>query len=119
MKILIVEDEEICRKALVNFATKAGIESDTAENGKEAVEFCKKENPYDFILMDMYMPELNGTQACEAIRGLGHGSTYNIILVSGMEDMNEEDIKKMGFNDFVKKPLGKKAFEGIVEKYKK
>lgn len=119
MKILVAEDEKMCQKSIQNFCKKLEIECDCADNGQEAVEFCKKEIPYDFILMDMYMPELNGTQATEIIRKLGHGETYIIILLTGLEDMNEEDAKKSGFNGFIKKPMSKKVFEEIVNKYKK
>ena len=119
MKILIAEDEKICQNAVKNFCKKMEIECDTADNGKEAVDLCKQEIPYDVILMDMYMPELNGTQATESIRSLSHGSSYIIILLTGLEDMNEEDAKKIGFDGFIKKPLSKKAFEEIVAKYKK
>ena len=119
MKILYAEDEQMCQKAIQNFCSKLSVECDVANDGAEAVEFCKKETPYDFILMDMYMPNLNGTQAAEQIRGLSHGSSYVIILLTGLEEMDEETAKKSGFDGFVKKPLGKKMFEELVTKYKK
>lgn len=102
MKILIAEDEKNCQSAVKNFCTKMEIDCDTADNGKEAVELCKKEIPYDVILMDMFMPELNGNQATESIRSLSHGSSYTIILLSGLEEMTEEDAKKIGYDGFIK-----------------
>ncbi len=119
MKILIAEDEKICQGAIKNFCTTMGIDCDTADNGKEAVDLCKQEIPYDVILMDMFMPELSGSQATESIRALSHGSSYKIILLSGLEDMTEEDAKKIGFDGFIKKPLSKTVFEDLVSKYKK
>lgn len=118
MKVLIVEDSQICQNSLKNICTKLNLEYDCADNGIEAVEFCKNENKYDFILMDMFLPELNGVQATEKIRSLSHGSSYKIILVSGMEEMNEEEAIKQGFDTFVKKPLSIKILEELVEKFK-
>mmetsp|Transcript_15535 Transcript_15535/g.16126 ORF Transcript_15535/g.16126 Transcript_15535/m.16126 type:complete len:89 (-) Transcript_15535:141-407(-) len=80
---------------------------------------AKKETPYDFILMDMYMPELTGTQATQAIRAMPHGSSYSIILLTGLDGMNDDEAKKQGFDCFVEKPLNKKKFEEIAGKYKK
>ena len=65
------------------------------------------------------MPEMNGLQATSNIRALNHGSNYTIILLSGIEEMNDEDVKKNGFNGFLKKPLSKKVFEDLVGSYKK
>jgi len=118
MKVLIVEDSEVCQNSLKNLCLKFNLECDCANNGKEAVDFCVKENKYNFILMDMYLPELNGIQATEAIRKLPHGSSYKIVLVSGMEEISEEEALKYGFDCFIKKPVGSKILEELVEKFK-
>ena len=118
MKVLCAEDEKMCQTAIKGFCKKMDIEVDLADNGQEALEFCKKETAYTFILMDMYMPELNGLQAAESIRGLGHGSTYKIYLLTGAEEFSEEDAKKSGFDGLIRKPLSKKAFEDLVALFK-
>ena len=119
MKILIAEDDKMCQGALKNFCKKLSIECDAANNGLEALGFCEKGNSYDLILMDMYMPELNGDIATSKIRALSHGSSYSIILLTGVEEMNEDDAIKLGFNGLIKKPMNKVAFEGLVNRYKK
>ncbi|MCP4603351.1 MAG: response regulator [Proteobacteria bacterium] len=73
MKTLIVDDDRSCRKLLQAILGPYS-ECHTAENGEEAVESFKrawKENqPYDLILMDIMMPEMDGHQALKEIRNL-------------------------------------------------
>mmetsp|Transcript_15484 Transcript_15484/g.16070 ORF Transcript_15484/g.16070 Transcript_15484/m.16070 type:complete len:120 (+) Transcript_15484:12-371(+) len=119
MKILIVEDDLVCMNALINFCKKVGVDYDCAVNGVEAVEFCKKEIPYDLIIMNLYMPEMNGDLATNNIRTLPHGSSYSIILFTGDGEYKEEDLKKNGFDGLIVKPLRRKGFEELIERYKK
>ena len=119
MKILIAEDDKMCQGALKNFCKKASIECDVANNGVEALGFCEKGGVYDFVLMDMYMPEMNGDIATGKIRALDHGSSYNIILLTGVEEMNEDDAIKLGFTGLQKKPMNKVAFGEIVKRFTK
>ena len=66
MRALIVEDEFLGRKVLKGFLTPL-FESDSVVNGREAVEAVelslKEGRPYDLILMDIMMPELDGVEA--------------------------------------------------------
>jgi CheY-like chemotaxis protein len=80
-KLLVAEDETICQMALKNFAKKLDIDIDIAGNGAIAVDKAKASD-YDLVLMDMYMPELDGRQATEKIRKLGNGSKFTIIALS-------------------------------------
>jgi CheY-like chemotaxis protein len=83
MKILLVEDDDICQMAIRTFSKKLEIDLDVASNGKEGLEKAKSDPSYDLILMDIYMPEMDGYQATEAIRSLSNGSQYKIIALSG------------------------------------
>jgi len=84
MKILLAEDEKICQSAVANLGKKLGVEVDLANNGKEAVE--KASNfEYNMILMDMFMPEMNGYQATEQIRNGEINKNTIIIALSGGE----------------------------------
>ncbi len=73
MRALIVEDEFLSRKVLLAFLSPL-FESDVVVNGMEAVqafEMALKENqPYDLVLMDIMMPELDGLEALERIRAM-------------------------------------------------
>jgi CheY-like chemotaxis protein len=82
MKILLVDDESMCHMAISSFAKKLGIDLDYAKNGVEAVDKVKSNNTYNLILMDMYMPDMDGKKATEEIRKLADGATQHIIAMS-------------------------------------
>jgi CheY-like chemotaxis protein len=82
MKILAAEDESICQMSIKSFAKKLNIDCDFAKNGLEAVQKVK-EADYNLILMDMYMPEMDGKLATEEIRKLTNGDKQIIIAMSG------------------------------------
>ena len=67
MKILIVDDEEMIREVLREYAEFEGYEVFEAEDGMEAVRLCR-ENDYDVILMDIMMPHLDGFSAVKEIK---------------------------------------------------
>ena len=82
MKILVAEDEKICQSAIVNLGKRLGVEVEIANNGKEAVEKVSKFE-YNMILMDMFMPEMNGNEATVIIRSMPNGVKPTIIALSG------------------------------------
>ena len=67
MKILIVDDEEMIREVLKEYAEFEGHEAYEASNGMEAVKLCR-DNDYDVILMDIMMPQLDGFSAVKEIK---------------------------------------------------
>ena len=82
MKILVAEDERICQSAIVNLGKRLGVETDIANNGKEAIEKVSQFE-YNMILMDMFMPEMNGNEATVIIRSMPNGIKPIIISLSG------------------------------------
>ena len=82
MNILVAEDEKICQLAIANLGKRLGVSVEIASNGKEAVEKVSK-NEYKMILMDMFMPEMNGNEATIIIRSMPNGVKPTIIALSG------------------------------------
>ena len=121
LKILLVEDIEINRiyevEMLKNFF---GIDCDTAENGKIAVDKAKN-NYYDLILMDMRMPVMGGLEATREIRKFN--TTIPIVCMSAnVYKENKMSAEESGMNDFIEKPLERKDIEKSLLKllnYKK
>jgi len=66
-RILIVDDEDNIRSALVRWFEIRGFRADSARDGVEAVEKCRA-NRYDIITMDLEMPRMNGAAAIDLIR---------------------------------------------------
>ncbi len=104
-KLLIVDDEMHIRDLVQKYATFENYESETAENGLEAIEKVKH-NEYDLVIMDIMMPELDGFSAVKAIRKI---SQVPVIMLSAR---SEEYDKLYGFDlgidDYVTKPFSPK-----------
>ena len=100
-KILVVDDSEIERDILVQLLADR-YETDFAENGVEAVSKSVQFSP-DLVLMDIQMPEMNGFDACKAMRAEGFDS--RIIFLSRL-DSTRDKLKayEAGGDDFIGKP---------------
>lgn len=107
--ILIAEDLEINRDIASAFFEGLDIMIDFAENGKIAVEkFKANEDAYDLILMDIQMPEMNGIDACKAIRALGTERAKDVPIIAMTANVFKEDVDKClaaGMNDHIGKPV--------------
>jgi len=104
-KILICDDEPGLRSVIKRYAQFEGHDVTEAENGMEALVACKNE-PFDLIIMDIMMPELDGFAAVREIR---KSSDMPVIMLSAR---GEEYDKILGFevgvDDYVVKPFSSK-----------
>ena len=107
-KTLLVEDNEMNREIATEILEDAGLIVDTAEDGTFAVKAIEEKGTdyYDFILMDIQMPVMDGYEATKIIRALPDGDKVIIIAVSA--NAFEEDVQKSvssGMNAHVAKPI--------------
>jgi two-component system sensor histidine kinase/response regulator len=86
----------------------AGLEVTVASNGIEAVDWVKRA-PFDAVLMDMQMPEMDGVQATRVIRLLPHAARLPIIAMTAaaMEEDKQECLAA-GMNAHISKPIDPK-----------
>lgn len=106
-KVLLVEDNPLNQKVLGMFISKLGFEYDIASNGQMAVDFCNKEN-YPFILMDIYMPGMDGTEATVIIRENEQKSGHKARIIAITANESEESVKRCydsGMDDYLVKPF--------------
>lgn len=111
-KILIVDDDLMCRKAVSNFAKKLGIEANSAESGKSGIELVSANN-YILILIDFYMPDLNGYETSKKMQEVSKTPLGNLVIMSG-DEVNQSEYEKNGFKAFIQKPVSKKAFDKLI-----
>jgi signal transduction histidine kinase len=107
INVLVVEDNEINQNIVTRLLKKWNAVTDTAENGKIAVQKVM-ENQYQLVLMDLHMPEMNGYDAARQIRGM-EGDYYKTLpILAVTASAFAEDRKKIcasGMNGYVIKPF--------------
>jgi CheY-like chemotaxis protein len=114
-RLLLAEDNLINQKVEVAMLTSAGYRVDTVLNGAEAVKAVANE-PYDAILMDCQMPEVDGYEATAAIRALNSSGrlTPIIAVTAGAGEEDRERCLTGGMDDYLSKPVNKDALLALV-----
>jgi two-component system sensor histidine kinase/response regulator len=107
-RILLVEDNLVNQQVASAFLAMGGLEVTVANNGVEAVDWVKKA-PFDAVLMDMQMPEMDGLDATRVIRRLPQAAQLPIIaMTAGAMDEDKQDCLAAGMNAHVSKPIDPK-----------
>lgn len=103
MNILIVEDEKSLVKEVQEFMKKEGYVCEVAHNGKEASEKIFV-NPYDFILLDLGLPDLEGLQLLKEAKEAGQEAA---IIILTARDSTDDKVKglDLGADDYLAKPF--------------
>jgi putative two-component system response regulator len=103
-KVLVVDDEVINRELIITiFSIFENIEVDQTDNGSEALGKIFK-NQYNVVLLDMFMPGLDGLQVLEIVRTEDRFKQLPILMITG--DLEQKNIAlKRGATDFLSKPL--------------
>lgn len=119
-RVLLAEDSPDLQRLLGHVLRKMSIEIEIAENGQLACELAVKSkiegNPFDLILMDMQMPEMDGLQATRWLRE--HGWQRPIIAVTA-HAMSEhrDDCLAAGCNDYLAKPVQVSELRAMLARY--
>lgn len=114
-KILIVDDAAFMRMMIKNSLTGQGYTNlIEAANGKQALDTYLAEKP-DLVIMDITMPEMDGLQALQAIKGSDPGAKVVMCSAMGQESMVVDAIR-FGALDFIVKPFKPDRILQTVEK---
>ena len=109
-RCLIAEDNELNAEIAAAFLEMAGIKSEKASNGQEAVEIYKRRETgfFDIILMDIRMPLMDGLTAATSIRHLSNEDAAEIPIVAMTANAFDSDVEKSkaaGMNVHLAKPI--------------
>jgi CheY-like chemotaxis protein len=106
LRVLIADDNALNQNLLKRLVAKLGHSVDVVSNGREAVAAVAQQ-PYDAVLMDVLMPEMDGLVAAEAIcRRWPRGNRPRLIALTAMAGPGDQErCLRAGFDDYMSKPV--------------
>jgi PAS domain S-box-containing protein len=118
LRILIAEDNVVNQKVAARMLERLGSRADVAANGLEAITALERV-PYDMVLMDCQMPDLDGFAATRAIRQR-EGTAKHTIIVAMTANALEGDRERCiaaGMDDYISKPISARALEELLQEW--
>ncbi|WP_306252023.1 response regulator [Parvularcula sp. IMCC14364] len=117
-RVLLAEDNQINAVLATAIIKRAGHHVDVAGNGSEAL-YAVQSAPYDVVLMDMHMPEMDGLEAARKIRELAGSERHVpiIALTANAMSSDRDNCLAVGMNDFLTKPFEPQELIGLIEKW--
>jgi two-component system sensor histidine kinase/response regulator len=118
LRILVAEDNPVNQQVALGLLRKIGHSVDVVSDGVEAVEaVCSR--PYDLVLMDVQMPEMDGLQATAAIRAL-NASASRVPIVAMTANAMRDDEKMCldaGMDGYISKPIDRRKLIEVLAQY--
>ncbi|MCG3113424.1 MAG: response regulator [Candidatus Manganitrophus sp. SB1] len=111
MRILIIEDDERILGFLKRGLEGEGHAVDLALNGEDGLGFVKMRS-YDVILLDVYLPEMNGIEVCKELRRQRRMTPVLMMTAKDSPEVQQEAVRA-GVNDYLPKPF---SFELLLAK---
>ncbi|MDD6182406.1 MAG: ATP-binding protein [Lachnospiraceae bacterium] len=118
-KLLVVDDNQMNLNVMKGLLKRTEMQVDLVLSGKEALEAVTKTS-YDVILMDHMMPEMDGVEALHRLRKLKENQNPQakvIVLTANAAIGSREEYLKMGFDDYLSKPIEAMNLENMIKKY--
>ena len=115
LRILLAEDNPTNQKVGLMLLQNFGYRADLAVNGTQAVN-AVRENAYDLVLMDVQMPEMDGTEAVRFIRAapsIRH--PYIVAVTAEAIEGDRERLLSAGYDDYISKPLRSERLKEMLQ----
>ena len=121
ISILITDDSIVSRKKLKNMLKNTNYQISLAKNGREALELIA-ENQYDVLLLDLLMPEIDGTEVLKQLRE-ENNNIPAIVISADIQDATKELCFSYGAKAFLNKPPSEdelvQTIENVLSKKKR
>jgi twitching motility two-component system response regulator PilG/twitching motility two-component system response regulator PilH len=114
--VLVVDDSQAVIDVLENAFEEAGYEVIVASDGEEVFRKMAASNP-DAVLLDVYMPKINGADVCRLVKAHPHWKkTFLLLMSSRISDREIETFRKLGADEILRKPFDPAHAVALVEK---
>jgi PAS domain S-box-containing protein len=110
LRILVAEDNVINQQVALSFLERLGYNADVVANGREVVQSLQRQ-PYDLVLMDVQMPEMDGLEATRCIRGMsqaelaGQAQPRIVAMTANALGEDRQACLAAGMEDYISKPI--------------
>jgi len=116
-RILVIEDNAANLELVRYLLTYSGYTVLPASDGAQGLALARQERP-DLIICDLQMPELDGYQVLEQLRGDGRGAGLRIVALTAFSMPKDRDkVLTAGFDGYLSKPIEPEAFVAQIEAY--
>lgn len=115
--IVVVEDNATIRKLFCTIIKKQGHEVTDFGTGESALKELNQK-PADLVVLDILLPDINGTDLIAKIRAIPHCANVPVIAVTGFaSDKDAVQFKELGFNGYLAKPINTESFITEINKH--
>lgn len=119
-RILIVDDDPISAALANNLLREMDATVTVVGTGQEAIDMFEAETNFDLVLMDLYLPNLNGFKTTEAIRASTHYRNRKIPIIAltsnTLMEPKAQFLKSTGFAEYITKPVRKESFTPLIKR---
>ena len=117
MRVLVAEDNTVNQKVIARMLERLGYRADVVGDGREAVDALARA-PYDVVLMDCQMPQMDGYAATAAIRArYPDAHTTIIALTAGAQPEDRDRCLAAGMDDYLPKPVDLATLRGVLGRW--
>ncbi|QDU65197.1 hybrid sensor histidine kinase/response regulator [Engelhardtia mirabilis] len=114
LRVLVAEDNPINQRVASGMLRRLGLTATMVENGREALRACV-ESPFDLVLMDIHMPEMDGLEATvELTERLGCHCPRIVALSADVSEQGAADCRAAGMSGFLEKPFRLADLEAVL-----
>lgn len=114
--VLVVDDSQAIIDALSGAFEDAGFDVATAMDGEEVFRKLSAVNP-DAIMLDIYMPRLNGADVCRLVKAHPHWKkTFLVLMSSRISDRELDMYRRLGADEILRKPFDPDQAVALVRK---